>query len=276
MKRFTFILLLSGLSCFTHAQNSSIVPGFLGKRIHISYGIGTFIFFERNLAEEVNLFENFPTNTRLSLKQELSLNYVVSRKISLGASIIYARQKGYYGIKSVLINGPSFPEPYSAPVLPYNSGVERGRIAYQYMLGEMHIQFYRRNFIAPAGLYHQLGIGFVQYSPIVSTEGILNAQPVDGLGTYIGPSLPQVLDNNGRYTTFRLSYQRGRNTPLNKHFYLNTAFGINFFLGGQQQDIAFATPAVQTFSDSIVTNIYNNIRRQNTFELKIGLGWFAY
>jgi hypothetical protein len=276
MKRLIYFYWLLVLTVSVQAQTSAVVPGYLGKKLYANFNVGSSLFFDRNLFEETTIFDDPIGSTRLSLKYEASLNYTVSRKVAIGGSIIYARQKGYYGIKSVLIRDPNFPEPYVNAILPSNGDNELGRLPFTFWVAEFHAQFFRRNFIAPVGLYHQVGIGYLRYSPIMTKSGVLDAQAVDGQGTPLGSPLEQELDNKGRYYTFRISYQRGRITPLNKHFYLNTAFGINLNFAGNQAEFAFANGGIQTFSESIISTIYTNIRRMNTFEVKIGLGWFAW
>jgi hypothetical protein len=254
-----------------------VVPGYLGKRLYIGVNGSTFMHFERDLLDQVNL-GNFPMNTRFSYKTEVTASYALNRKVSVGVTGTYAQQKAYFGILGVKVLRPGFTDTIVDNIMPVSPGTELGRYRYNFYSVQAHIQIFRRNFIAPAGRYHYFGIGYLGYVPVMEQEGVIVVQPVDAAGQEFGASYTQNVPNLGKYGTFRITYLMGRITPINKFLFINTSFGINFYPGGDHAEafINSGNNTVATFQDAFVSTLHRNLVRHNTFELKVGLGWFAF
>lgn len=275
MKRLLIAALL--LCAVTSFAQQPVVPGYLGKKFYIGVNGATFMHFERDQNDQVSL-GNFPLNTRFSWKNELTLNYTVSRKIAIGMSGIYGKQTAYFGIQNVQVLPPNFPDTVVQAIVPVSEGKSFGQFRYSFYMIEAHVQFFRRNFIAPAGRYHQIGIAYMVYTPDMKEPGKVEVQPLNASLEPFGPAYLQDAPKGGNYNTFRISYQMGRITPINKFIYINTAFGVNLYPGGDHREVFVnsGTNTIPTFSDMLIGGLHRNINRQNTFELKIGLGWFAF
>ncbi|MCU0434686.1 MAG: hypothetical protein MUC87_14620 [Bacteroidia bacterium] len=277
MKRIFFLLALAGtLPAF--AQKTA-VPGYLGKRFYVGINGSSFIHFERDQADEVQL-GNFPLNTRFSYKTEVTASYVLNRKVSAGLTFTYAQQKAYFGILGVQVDAPPPypPGPFVQNVMPVSDGTEFGRFKYSFYSVQAHLKIFRRNFIAPAGRYHYLGLGYLRYVPFMAEPGQVLIQPVDNSLQPFGPSYTQPMTKNGQFGTYRITYMMGRMTPINKFFFINTAFGINLFVGGDHLTafVNSGNNAVATIQDAMVSVLHRNLQRHNTFEVKLGIGFYAF
>ncbi|MCA6363330.1 MAG: hypothetical protein IM638_09845 [Bacteroidetes bacterium] len=277
MKR--LILFLALLGSLPALAQKTPVPGFLGKRFYVGVNASTFLHFQRN-EEDVVQFDNFPLNTRFSYKTEATMSYVLNRKISTGLTVTYAEQKAYFGILSAMVINAPPPIPtdtFVANVRPISPNTEFGRVQYSFYSVQAHIKIFRRNFIAPAGRYHYFAAGILRYQPVTLEKGQIQLKLTDSLYSSI-PAFTQPLKNNGAYTTFRLTYAMGRITPLNKFIFLNTSFGINLHLGGDYRKVIIdsAFNSVTTIQDAVITGLYQNLTRHNTFEVKVGLGFYAF
>ncbi|MGL5889271.1 MAG: hypothetical protein ACRC3B_05265, partial [Bacteroidia bacterium] len=178
MKR--LVIFLSILISAEAFAQKPVVPGYLGKRLYIGVNGSTFMHFERDLLDQVNL-SNFPLNTRFSYKTEVTASYALNRNVSVGLTGTYAQQKAYFGILGVKVTSPFTGDTIVDNIMPVSEGTELGRYRYNFYSIQAHIQIFRRNFIAPAGRYHQFGIGYLRYVPALGTTGVALVQPVDAL-----------------------------------------------------------------------------------------------
>jgi hypothetical protein len=244
MKKFLPLLFL-----FAGIQTlSAQVPGYQGKRLTVGYNASSFFYvmdlFDYPLSEILD-------HTRISYKTELNVNYAVSRKAVMGFSYYFAKQKDNFRDNLVTPSGS-----YYTPVDPI--------VKCKLSIYELHIQFFRKNFIAPVGLYHQFSVGLVKYT--LAEDSLQFRNSSSGPGTY---SLKKPLDP---FSGIKLGYCIGKTNPLGHNFYLNTSFGINFFRGG---DTAMVRTEVRE-SNYLAAEFNRNLRSHNLFELKLGLGWIAF
>ncbi|HET6990257.1 MAG TPA: hypothetical protein VFJ43_02990 [Bacteroidia bacterium] len=233
-------------------QNSSAqVPGYQGKRFSVGYNASSF-FYITDFGNGNGLDGMF-SSTTLSYKTELSVNYTVSRKTTMGFSYYFAKQKD------------NFSEVY---IDNYGSALPlEGIVSCKLAIYELHFQFFRKNFVAPAGLYHQLSAGIVNYS-LATADNTLTVYNTDN-----GNVPPLVLQGSfSPYSCFKLGYSIGKTNPIGHNFYINTAFGVNFFRGGDSPKIKSGVSA----SNYILANFNRNLRTHNFFEIKIGFGWLAF
>jgi hypothetical protein len=252
MKKTAALLFIVSFICVQSI--SAQVPGYQGKRFSVGYNAST--FFYTSLANGID--EVF-SSTRLSYKTEINVNYVLSRKVLAGFSFYYAKQKQNYVMGNMMTNNGYYYYEY-AP----KEGMGRCKL----FIYEVHFQFFRKNFVAPAGLYNQFSIGLVKYS--LADEGNKVTIYDNNAG-----ATPVILDGPATpYTTFKLGYAIGKTNPIGRHLYLNTALGINFFQGGDGALIN--KNARLTSSNYLLANFNRNLRTHNLFELKLGLGWLAF
>lgn len=243
--RFLMIALLA--STFMHAN---YVPGYLGKRLSVGYNASSFFFFDQFIPVSEALF-----NTRFSYKSEFAVNYTVARKISIGASV-------YYGSQRYLVGDQQFRTRNNY----YQVTLAEEYMRCKLLIYEFNMKFFRRNFIAPIGPYHQLGIGLVKY----------NAKaPGDSLNLMLSQNqnirAATVRINDDPYSCVKLSYHIGYAAPVFKNCYFNMAIGVNFFRGGDSARIRNEVNA-----SSYIPSILNrHLRRHNFLEVKIGFGWLA-
>ncbi|HLG03455.1 MAG TPA: hypothetical protein VI731_07650 [Bacteroidia bacterium] len=240
MKKTTILSFILLLSLPAHAQ----VPGYLGKRLSMSANVSSFLFFDYLQADAM----------RLSYKTEVGLNYSLSRKVDFGFHFYTAKQ-------SYLMKPWSFQSGYNS----YSPSQEF--LDCNLKIFEFHLRFFAKNFVAPVGIYHQLGIGWVNYS--VADENVLRFQSYDSYSysteTIImkGP-YPE-------YSGMKLSYHLGKITPIGRLFFINSAIGINYFQSG---DIARYEMHSLTQSSYLLAVCNKNLRRQNFAEIKLGFGIF--
>lgn len=230
---------------------SAQVPGYQGKRFFVGYNASSFFYFYDFTLEDG--LSGIIESTRLSYKTELNINYTLSRKIAMGFSYYTAKQNDFFSKNEIQNYG------YMSPRL----GLAECKLA----IYELHFQFFRKNFIAPVGLYHQLSIGLVRYSLATDDNKLTVYNDLAGATPLVidGPADP--------YTCFKLGYAIGKTNPIGHNFYLNTVFGINFFRGG---DAAFSLRSSTTTQNYILQNFNKNLWTHNFFEIKIGLGWLAF
>lgn len=220
------------------------VPGYQGKRFTVGYNASSFFYV-------IDIFDNplsdILDNTRISYKTELNVNYAVSRKACMGFSYYFAKQHG---------NADYISDQNGNVYKP-----KEGIVDYRLNIYELHIQFFRKNFIAPTGLYHQFSIGLVKYT-LPEDSVVFYASN----GTF---SLEKPLDP---FTGFKLGYCIGKTNPIGHNFYINTAFGVNFFQGGDTAKIRTNV----TERNYLLYTLNRNLRSHNCLEVKIGLGWIAF
>ncbi len=245
------ILLL--LLLFVGSQTiSAQVPGYQGKRFSAGYNASTFFYIipEGWNGDISDIF----AGTRLSYKTELHVNYVLSRKVSAGFSYYFAKQKAYFTHNYVENFG------YLVPKDDY--------ALCRLNIFEFNMKFFRKNFIAPAGFYHQLSVAMVLYS--LGEKG-------NTLTTYNqnNSSAPVVIEGDkDPYSCVKLGYSIGKTNPIGHNFYLNTAIGVNFFRGGDSYFLRDASEVhVRNY---ILVNFNRNLRTHNLIELKLGFGWLAF
>jgi hypothetical protein len=224
------------------------IPGYQGKRLTVGYNASSF-FYVINIFD--NPFSDIIDNTRISYKSEFNVNYAVSRKAVMGVSYYFANQRDNFTDNLVTRSGGYYK--------PVNETVKCRLSIY-----ELHIQLFRKNFIAPVGLYHQFSIGLVKYTLADDSMQFRNTDNYNSTYILAKPHEP--------FTGFKLGYSIGKTNPIGHNFYLNTAFGVNFFRGG---DTAKIRTGVYE-QNYLLTYFNQNLRSHNFFELKLGLGWIAF
>ncbi len=255
MKRYFLLLFcLSGIGAAFVQTLAAQVPGYQGKRFSVGYNASTFFYIaDFSLSYGVG---QVIANTRLTYKTELHLNYVLSRKVSVGFSYYFAKQKLNCRLPRM--------EYYSQN---YDYRPEKGKAPCKLFVYEFNLKFFRKNFVAPSGLYHQLSAGIVKYSL---------GTPDNTLTVYddLSGATPLVIEGEADpYTCYKLGYGIGKTNPIGHKFYLNTAFGLNIFVGG---DGALLRDNSLTIDNYILANFNRSLRIQNTFEVKLGFGWLAF
>jgi hypothetical protein len=234
-------------------QVSAQVPGYQGKRFSIGYNASSFFYFT-DLSGGLATLVFSPA---LSYKTELSANYTVSRKVTMGFSYYFAKQNDYFSKTDFTKNGNNY----------YNVAPQLGIAQCKLAIYELHFLFFRKNFVAPAGLYHMISVGIVNYS-LATPDNKLTIYSTNSYsqGTFIldGPVDP--------YMCFKLGYAIGKTNPIGHNFFINTSFGINFFRGGD----SLAIKTTLTDQNYILANFNRNLRTHNFAEIKIGFGWLAF
>ena len=226
------------------------VPGYMGKKLSVGANVSTFFMFE-DFSDVTDMI----FSTRFSYKTELAATYTVGRRVSLGASYYFAKQK-YTSIPSDYQNGYNY-----TTVIP-----KEDFVACKLRIVEFNMKIFRRNFLAPIGPYHQVGIGVVKYNASAPGDSIilLNANsPSRVAGVARIPSDP--------YSCVKLSYHIGYAAPVFKNCYFNFAFGVNFFRGGDSPKIKTSI----TSSNYALAMMNKHLRRHNFLEFKIGFSWLA-
>jgi hypothetical protein len=195
------------------------------------------------------------TSPRFSYKSELALTYTVARRVSLGGSFYYGSQK------FLTPGGGGFLRDH------YGGGytTKEDFIRCRLLIFEMNMKIFRRNFLAPIGPYHQVGIGVVRYSAV---------SPGDTLTLYYDerPStVAAVVDTDDKYSCIKLSYHIGYAAPVFKNCFFNFAFGYNFFRAGDSARIRRGAEP-RTF---VLGTLNRDLRRYNNFEFKLGFSWLV-
>lgn len=247
-KILVFAICLFGCASLMHAN---FVPGYMGKRLSVGVNVSSFPFFD-----EFQLSSDLLLNTRFSYKSELALNYTVGRKASLGFSFYYGKQKYKPGPDQSLSTGG-----YGYYVEPKDDDFIHCRL----MIYEVNLKLYRKNFIAPIGPYHQIGIGVVKYNAVAPGDTIVlvDQQYENRVATVDVPAEP--------YSCIKLSYHIGYAAPVFKDCYFNFALGINFFRGGDSSKIKYGA----TTSNYLLSVMNRNLRLHNLLEFKFGFGWLT-
>lgn len=244
--RKSFVILIATLAAFSlHAQ----VPGYMGKKFSVGINASSFFHFSDYSGGLTDLI----TSPKFSYKTELALTYTVGRRVSLGGSFYYATQKyDTPGGGGFLIN--HFGGGYTT---------KEDYIRCRLMIYEFNVKIFRRNFLAPIGPYHQIGIAMVQYKAV---------SPGDTLALYNAESPSQVIavvDTDDKYSGAKLSYHIGYAAPIFKNCFFNFAFGYNFFRGG---DTAKIKRGADT-NNFVIGTLNRDLRRYNNFEFKLGFSY---
>lgn len=243
------------LFCLAAQDLSAQVPGYRGKRFSAGYNASSFFYFA-NFTTDEGISGVF-ASTRLSYKTELYANYALSRKMSIGFSYYRGNQKNYF--KDQNIDG-------------YYVRTRSEAVLCKINMFELHLKFFKNNFVAPVGLYYQMGIALVKYD--------MN-QPGDTLAllnNYTGGHVLTVKKPLDPFTCMKLSFHVGKTNPIGNYLYINTAIGLNFFTGGDYQfnfgnEYAYSSGSVNTY---LLNNFNKGLLAHNMLEVKIGLGWLAF
>ncbi len=248
MKKILSLLVVA----FSAVVLSGQVPGYMGKKLSVGVNASTFFHF----TEYSEGLTEMLTSPSFSYKSELALTYTVGRRTSLGGSFYLGNQKFLTpGGGGLLID--HYRGEYTT---------KEDYIKCRLMIFEFNLKIFRRNFLAPIGPYHQMGIGVVKYRAV---------SPGDTLQLYtVGShsSIPDVtVETDDRYSCAKLSYHIGYAAPIFKNCFFNFAFGFNFFLGGD-------SGRIQSGEDSryFVLGVLNrDLRRYNNYEFKLGFSWLV-
>jgi hypothetical protein len=228
----------------------SQVPGYMGKKLSAGLNVSSFFHFtdyEDGIADML-------TSPSFSYKTELALTYTVARRVSVGGSF-------YYGSQKYLTPGGG-----GLLIDHYGGGftTEDDYIRCRLMMYEFNIKIFRKNFLAPIGPYHQLGIAVVKYKAV---------SPGDTLELFLADSHStrpyEVVDTDDKYTGAKLSYHIGYAAPVFKNCFFNFAFGFNYFLGGDTAKVK-SNPEPRNF---VLGTLNRDLRRYNNFEFKLGLSY---
>lgn len=245
------ILLLLLMVCFAVENLSAQVPGYRGKRFSAGYNASAFFYFANLYGTDGNLF----ASTRISYKTELYANYALTRKASIGFSYYHAKQKTY-------LNSEESSYYYIRP---------QDEFIYNAInIFEVSFKFFKNDFIAPVGLYYQPSFGVVKFK-----------MDNNGMPLYIW-----YLGNNNSsygtaskkatpYTCFKLGFHIGKTNPIGTNFYINTAVGVNVFVGGDFERV-YLNASPWTEENYILKNLSRELMTRNTLEIKLGLGWLAF
>ncbi|HTF02817.1 MAG TPA: hypothetical protein VK826_02295 [Bacteroidia bacterium] len=231
--------------------NATHVPGYMGKKLSIGANVSTFFMFEDFTTVSDVLF-----STRLSYKSELALTYTVARKVSLGGSFYYGTQRYRVGLRDY-DNGN-----YNGQYVT----LEEDFLKCKLMIFEFNAKFFRRNFLAPIGPYHQFGVGVVKYKAVAPGDSLVLVNSDDD-------NIPNgtIELNPEPYSCIKLSYHIGYAAPVFKNCFFNFAFGVNFFRAGDSAKIK-----TDLNKNNYTLGIMNkHLRRHNFLEIKIGFSWLA-
>jgi hypothetical protein len=243
------------LICFAAQQLSAQVPGYRGKRFSAGYNASSFFYFAGfGMDDGIN---GVVGSTRLSYKSEVYANYALSRKMSIGFSYYHGNQKNYF--KPQYLGGY-----YVVPL--------KETALCKINMFELHLKFFKNNFVAPVGLYYQMGIALVKYD--------LN-QPGDTLALideYRGNHVLTVKKPLDAYTCMKLSFHVGKTNPIGNYLYINTAIGVNFFTAGDYQfnfgeGGGYGSGSLDGY---LLKNFNKGLLSHNMAEIKVGLGWLAF
>lgn len=230
---------------------SAQVPGYMGKKLSVGINASTFFHF----TEYSEGLTEMLTSPRFSYKSELALTYTVARRVSIGGSFYYGSQK--YETPG---GGGIFFNHYGGTYTTKDDYI-RCRL----MIFEFNTKIFRRNFLAPIGPYHQIGVGVVRYSAV---------SPGDTLALYYdnnSSSVAAVVDTDDKYSCFKLSYHIGYAAPVFKNCFFNFAFGYNFFRAGDSIKVRRAVEP----GNFVLGTLNRDLRRYNNFEFKIGFSWLV-
>lgn len=239
------------LVCFTAQQLSAQVPGYRGKRFSAGYNASSFFYFADFSTEDG--LSGVIGSTRLSYKTEVYANYALSRKMNIGFSYYNGNQKNYF--KTI------------GYIVPREDAVHC-----RLHMFELHFKFFKNNFVAPVGLYYQIGIGMVKYNLNEPGDSLVLIDARTGQQTH---TIHKPLD---AFSCMKLSLHVGKTNPIGNNFYINTAIGINFFTAGDYQ---FNFNLNDYYSSGSITyyllkNLNRGLTNHNMAEIKVGLGWLAF
>lgn len=273
MKKIIVLLLL-----FFTVKAWSQVPGYQGKRFMLSYSGQTFIRYDRD--EFGNIEDGFIFSTRLMWRNELSVSYVVSRKSTLGISLNYARPRAnciYESVSFTTYDMQGNPGAPATASLNINEYEKPGILRYNQFGATMNWQIFPKKYIAPVGTYHQFSIGFTMAKLILKNEDEMRV--TSNIGWQGNQNYQAILKEPYSFACTRFSYHIGRQNPIGKNIYLNTAIGINrFFLGdyysnGYFNNSSTSFGSILTFEEYLNQMISRNFLRTQMIEVKLGIGF---
>ncbi|MFN8713202.1 MAG: hypothetical protein ACK5Z2_10160 [Bacteroidota bacterium] len=272
-KLFTILLVLCSAKIVW-----SQIPGYQGKRLMISYSGQTFIRYDRD--EFGNIEDGFISSTRFSWRNELNLSYVVSRKSTLGVSAFYARPKATCNYENVSFN---YINPQSGITLANTASVnlnefdKSGELRFTQFGATFNWQFFPKKYIAPVGTYHQFSVGFMMARIPLENENEIRLKENQ---TWQGSNSYQaVLREPYKFSCARFSYHLGRQNPIGKNIYLNTAIGFVRFYGNDFTSTnlfsnrSTSYGSLLTLEEYLNNMISRNLLRTQMFEIKFGVGF---
>jgi|GEM_PF-6011844 len=224
-------------------------PGYRGKHFMIGYCGNAFLATNFSVGNEAQL--------RPIFKHEFFIRAAVSRKTTIGFS--YHRGRQLLVFRETVLPG-SIENIYFEPDKYLN--------ACNLQIFDLHFQFSRRSFIAPVGLYHQVGIGIVRFN---LANDSLKGENTNTSSDY---AIKRSKDDE---PGVRLSYTLGRSNVIKGNLLVNTAIGLNFFVGDH---MGLFTPESDDYSLPEKSYLANSMGRSiswtNLIDVKVGLAYLIF
>lgn len=241
-------LILLSLACFSQR---TIVPGYQGKRMALSYELQTFPVF---LIFGKYKSESYDYPIRLLNKHNLTFDYALGRRFTLGGSAGVSYAKVIFGEDN-----------YYRPV----TQLHRTKAAYY----TLNFRFFFPNFVAPVGIYYEFNIGQVRFG--LSKEDGIEMRSFD---PYSSTSTIEIKSAQP-YTSLILGMGFANRTILGKRFTFTKGIYITGFFGGDIPIIPQPTDnnwGAGTNTRYIPHAIGRMIRWENLFSYKLGIGYLAF
>lgn len=297
--RLIIILFLITLSVFSFGQN----VGFRGKKFSVEFNTNTIVSISNALmynsfkngrfnsypnSAEIRKFRKKFKGLKLKLHPELTLNYTIARRMSIGAKIGYDRLN-YFPIQGInVINElPTYtPEleeleetseyDLGLDTKPFfHSNLEITKVNVIETL--FYVRIYGKNQIAPVGYYHQFGIGRSHFS--------VKNNKIDGFIGLIGEENYRVEEGSLDYTmevasnnVYYFSYGLGNKKVFSNGMYFQYGFEINVYFGSKFSEKKMSKQ--EGFTKGSYNYHYKNARRisktiaiDHFMQNKLGIGY---
>jgi hypothetical protein len=200
------LLLLSALLinlAFANAQ----VPGYMGKKLSISYTPAFFLSLQPKQKES----GDYITVPGLNFRNDVTIDYVISKSVAFGASVKYISTK----LNDVIYYTGNY---YYGPQKAFTGDVLLQGPAFSFYVKKY--AFNKKGFIAPVGFYTKWE---VVYGKVAVKSGKL-LPPADPGYEYVADI--SEISSISHQSVFGLMYSYGRQNFINDKIFINTSSSI--------------------------------------------------
>ena len=224
MKKVIISFLLLFFSAIGFAQS----PGYLGKKIGVSYNFNFFPFTNRMFFPKTYQAWTFAN------KHEINLCLTTSRKTTFNFSYSLIYQNYPFVNRDNRSAEGDFDTNVGKGTYRFEPDTAKHKIAAQFF--DVALRIYVSKFVAPVGTYHQLRVGYVLYG-LASKENFITGDLYEyGNSGYYGYSGSPTYENVKLYArvpwykAVRLSYGLGNMKPIfNDEMYFSYGLNVNLF-----------------------------------------------
>jgi len=228
--------------CFAFSSRAQEAPGYLGKLNTLEYNYGAFLGYNFNVDA-----------LRFSDNHSFQYNHVLDRRTSVGISYTH------YGID--IDANDVFYSVYTSELRQLYKSSTKVYGKYRISGNDLglHIRFYQNNWIAPLGVYHQVGVKAIMLNP-TNNEAYYY---MDSKKTTLEPSKPF-------FTSLGITYTFGKTKVFFDRLLLNYGVQLNWMA-------STVYPFYEEYKTQLVDDYFRKTMNKNVYfdqmvKVKLGIG----